>query len=636
MLRKVVLVSRRKLADHYRVLVQLDESFDPGQWDAVISLHNLKIWTKSSQSWRGADEGSLITALTEAARWQDDKLHGLLELFATKSKSLKTCTREALRPLLSSSLLAERSNVHKSPYLDQVIQVLWAATEIRKMAKSAGGSPEVRTTHRCTAEQMVDMGLDTFFDVQWIGPSKQSNKRNGSISRFLLWSAFAFRSTVILVKGLIWLWARFFSRLQLKSSSSASLPTTADVLFLDYFFDRSHRADGQSKSKYWGTMPDSVETSREKVSFAHIFVPHGNIRTMRKARKFNKENGVESVFIEEYVEFTDHVRAMSVMVQIHGAWIADFMWQGACERHSTKVEILRNWEVAVSLFGTVGASHLLYEYAFQRLAEESSNSGIRKLVYVCEFQGWETRLLENFRAYGIETIGYCHSTLRLLDARGYLPASTGKGAVSAVRPDVLAVHSKMDASRLRFRAGQARVELVESTRYKQMTPKNGRHSRKSSKKVLVVGGYSPAETAYLVQTCQKALEVGPEHFSLAFLSHPNQSVSPTNFPSLKRDSSTSFSDLLSDFEVAVVAPETSGAMEALVLGLKVIIVVKAGKLVASPVYGLAGVEIVSEAEDLIQCLNKVAEPAPARLDRLRPLTHDKRGFTLWSDLLKGQ
>ena len=631
----MVLLSRHKSVGHLRVLVQFDELFDESQWDYVISLQNLRVWTKVSQSWKGADEGRLIEALTEAARWQDKKLHGLVELLSQQNKSLKSSTRDALRPLLSSSLLAERSNVHKSRYLDQVIQVLWAATEIRNIAKSTGCSPEIHTTHRCIATQMVDMGLDSCFDVQWIGPAKQSNSRQVRIPEFLLRSAFTLKNTLILMKGLIWLWARFLSRSQLRSSSRASLSATADVLFLDYFFDRSKSADGRAKSKYWASLPDSLEASGEKVTFAHIFVPDTKIRTMRKARKFNKENGVESVFIEGFVGIGEHIRATSVMVQLFAVWVADFKRQGVYQHYSKEVEILRNWEVAVSLFGAIGASHLLYEYAFQKLAKKSSNSGIRKLVYVCEFQGWETRLLENFRAQEIETVGYCHFPLRLLDARGYLPASSCKEAVSAVRPDVLAVHSKSDEFRLLFRAGQARVEMVESTRYKDLPPKIVIPRSKSPKKVLVVGGYSRAETAYLLMTCQKALEVAPRRYSFTFLSHPKASVKPTSFPNLERDPYKSFSDLLSDFDAAVVAPETSGAMEALMLGLKVVIVSEAGRLVASPVYGLPGVDIVNEAEDLIRSLNKVESPNPAQLDRLKPLTPGKKGFPLWTDLLKG-
>ena len=634
MLRWVVLFSERRSIGYRRVLVQINDSFDPSHWDSVISLQNLKIWNKSSQSWKRADEGRLIEALTEAARWQDEKLHGLVESLTAQTKSLKSSTRDALRPLLSSSLLAERSNVHKSRYLDQVVQALWAATEIRNLAKNAGDSLEVFTPHQWIASWMVDVSLDLSFDVQLIGPAKQSNRGQAGIPEFLLRPAFVLKNTFILIKGLIWLWARFFSRSQLGYNLGATLPGEADVLLLDYFNDRSESSDGQAKSKYWSTLPDSLGLRGHKVTFAHIFVPDKRIRTIRKARKFNQENYVESVFIEGFLRIADYSRATSVMVEIFGVWLAHSRRDGLHKHQSTGFENLRNWEVAVSLFGTIGASNILYEYAFQELAKESSNSGIRKLVYLCEFQGWETRLVENFRAHAIQTVGYCHSTLRLLDSRGYLPKSRSKEAISAVRPDVLAVHSEMDELRLGFRAGQARVERVESTRYKNLTSTIVSHRWNSPKKVLVVGGYSNAETAYLLMTCQKALEIAPERYSLTFLSHPNASVEPTNFPTLKRDPAQGFSDLLSDFDATVVAPETSGAMEALMLGLKVVIVGEAGRLVASPVYGLQGVEIVSEPEDLFRSLNKVERPMPAQLARLKPLTPGKKGFKLWSDLLK--
>lgn len=619
---------------HHRVLVQLDDSFDPSHWDSVISLQNLKVWGKKSQSWKTADEERLIEALTQAARWQDEKLHGLNESLTTQNMSLKSTSRDALRPLLSSSLLAERSSVHKSRYLDQVVQLLWAEAEIRILADNAKYSIEVFTPHVWVASWMVEMNLDSLFDVHLIGQAKQSNGSPAGIPVFLLGAAYVLKNTLILIKGIIWLWSRFFSRLQLGSNSRATLPGEADVLFLDYFFDRSESGAGQAKSKYWSTLPDSLRLRGHKVTFAHIFVPDNRVRTIRKAQKFNHENFVESVFIEGFLGIADHIRAMAVMVEIFGAWLAHSRREGLHKHPSTGLEIVRNREVAVSLFGTIGASNILYEYAFKELAKESSNAGIRKLVYVCEFQGWETRLLENFRAHEIETIGYCHSTLRLLDARGYLPTSSSMEALSDVRPDVLAAHSKMDEWRLRFRAGQARVELVESTRYKNLTSKIVNPRRTNPKKVLVVGGYSHAETAYLVMTCQKALELAPKRYRFTFLSHPNASVEPSNFPTLRRDPARSFSDLLSDFDAAVVAPETSGAMEALILGLKVVIIAEPGRLVASPIYGLPGVEIVREAEDLFRSLTKVETPKPAQLARLKPITPGKEGFKLWSDLLK--
>ena len=634
MLEWVVLVSRRKSEGKHRVLVQYQDAFDPVHWDSVISLHSLKVWNKSSRGWRKADHGRLIEGFTEAARWQDDKLHGLLESLLAQAKSLKASAKDALPLLLGASLLAERSNVHKSRYLDQVAQVIWAAIEIRNLAKNTKYSIEVFTPHAWIAECMADMGLDSFFSVQLIGPSQHRSKRQAGVPKVLSWPAFLLKSTLTLLKGLILLWSKFLSRSHLGFTSGATVPSNADVMFLDYFFDRSQSAEGKVKSKYWSNLPDSLAEIGRKVAFAHIFVPDTSIRTIRKARKFNRNNGTESVFIEDFIGLGEHLRATSVMIQIFGAWIAHATRQGAYQRQSGEMEILRNWEVAVSLFGTIGASHLLFEYAFQKLAKASSNSGIRKIVYVCEFQGWETLLLNNFRAYEIETIGYCHFPLRLLDARGYLPASKSEETVSAVRPDVLAVHSKMDAQRLRFRAGQGRIEIVESTRYKHLSSTNVRPRSQRPKKILVVGGYSPAETAFLVMTCEKALEVAPKSYSLTFLSHPNASVEPKNFPTLKRDPARIFSDLLCDFDAVVVAPETSGAMEALMSGMKVVIVAEAGRLVASPVYGLIGVEIVSEAKDLFRSLAKVDRPKPAQLTRFRPLTPGKKGFILWSDLLK--
>ncbi|MDA9916116.1 hypothetical protein N9D71_00850 [bacterium] len=429
----------------------------------------------------------------------------------------------------------------------------------------------------------------------------------------------------------------FLTRLNQRCDFKAQISEGADTLLLDYFFDRSVACEGEAKSKYWQSMPDYLSCAGLNPYFVHIFVPDSKVRTLRAAKRFNSQNAVPSLFIDQLLGPADYISAAGAMLSVFRIWLLN---SKAASPNTNDYECMKSYredELARSLFGTVGASHLLYNLAFHKLAEMSNRSGIRKLIYICEFQGWESLLIKNFRSQEITTIGYCHSTLRLLDLRGYVTESDFPTNLGSLRPDTLAVHSKRDRDLAKNRASKAEIAMVESTRYKDIPDRLIGSGSTGIEKILVVGGYSGAETSYLVAVCDELAAQDSHQLSFSFLSHPNATVFPANFPVLDRHLISEFTSVLSEYSVAVVAPETSGAMEAYLMGLPVITVARPGRLVASPVFGLPGVAVAQTSSELSKCFDAQTESPPnPQMYKLRPVVAHEGRFTLWSKLLKGR
>jgi len=619
-----------------RVLVQVEAAGDPGDWDFVLSLGSLQIWSPSAQCWTHAEEGDVLTAISQAVQLQDSKLQVFLKDVSALISPEDSTTLANIEVLLTSSLLSERSNVHKSPYLDHVVQILWAADAIRHIAEHEEIPLEVFTFQEWIRDWMNELQTSQIVEIRLAQetPIKQSGFPRFSASR--VWKK-KIRAYSYLAKALAWLCLRFFSRFTFGSGSKVDIHAGSDTLLLDYFFDRSGSCEGEPSSKYWKLMPDYLKGVGFKPYYAHIFVPDSKVRTIRSARRFNTRNRVPALFIDQLLGITHYLHAATVMLSVFRIWVAH---SKTATSNTNDVECIRNLrddELARSLFGTIGASHLLYNLAFQRLAKLSNEAGIRRLIYICEFQGWESLLIKHFRSHSILTIGYCHSTLRLLDLRGYIAKSDVPSKVCSERPDTLAVHSTRDRDLLKNRSGKAIVAIVESTRYKDISQLPDARRSKGVEKIIVVGGYSKAETRYLIGVCDNLVTQSTNEISLNFLSHPNATAFPVNFPTIDRDPSRDFISVISDYSAAVVAPETSGAMEAYLLGLPIVVVARPGRFIASPVLGLEGVKVAQSPAELSKYLSGApVSPSKAHMDKLKPIEAHGARFILWSKLLKGR
>ena len=85
--------------------------------------------------------------------------------------------------------------------------------------------------------------------------------------------------------------------------------------------------------------------------------------------------------------------------------------------------------------------------------------------------------------------------------------------------------------------------------------------------------------------------------------------------------------------IVICAAETSAAMEALLLGKLVTIVTEPGKLVASPVFGYAGVEIARNSEDLSRSLHSWRKSFASELAKLEPCQSYRQQFMRWAEVL---
>ena len=613
------------------ICVDFDEAAG-GTWDYVCLPRYQLTREKLDKTWNHFSLDTLSEAIRQAITFQKTALSAVSTQLLQRPRRGHSwaSVRSAQESLLGSSWLVENSNVHKSLYLDDVVQLLWSINEIRNFMAGKESPHEVIVSSQQMRSQLIELdpSFAEEFDMRSSSRAPGSAAGQAWISRF---RQELFHSAT-LVKGILWLAASFVKasfrkRTKLKSQEFSSV-------FLDYFFDVPKVDAGEGYSKFWRQMPRALEDLGLTSCYAHIFVPDAKIRTLAKAKAHASKVGSPAIFLDDFIRPGSHVTHLVALLSNYKAF-RKRIGQGSLQAGEGGTWLRRNQDrdLAISLFGTVAATHLVYDAMFERFSSWAKSSSVKQVVYVCEFQGWESLLTARLRRSRIRTIGYCHSSVRRLDLRGYAADLVEFSGPEVSRPDVLAAHSIQDLEMLEMRKGSAAPVLVESTRYSFQSTKGVVHDEASKRRALIVGGYSDAETQFLLDCCQGLTWASANGIEFSYLRHPKSRVETNQFRSVSRESFGSLPQLLEHYSIVICAAETSAAMEALLLGKLVTIVTEPGKLVASPVFGYSGVEIARNSEDLGRSLHSTRESFASELAKLEPCQSYRQQFRRWAEVL---
>lgn len=617
-----------------RILIcEEEEDATSGSWDMIcLPLYEM-VHLKGRSSWQDFSISHLEVALQKTICLQEDMLRRIGTHFRRSSRATRQDNSQFLKTdlLLGASLISENSNVHKSEYLNRVVQLLWSINEIRDFGAGKSTPPKVFVA----SEEMMSILLEldpSFaenFSITLLGSRISRNPKRSifSVVRREMFLA------ITLVKGVLWLMSKFARVMTLKQSEHKNL--NVDSVFLDYFFDAPSNPESDGYSKYWKHLPEALARGGLSHCYAHIFVPDDKNPTLSAAKASSRNAAVCAIFLDDFVK-PRHFKGLFLSLLWHYKSfrkVVDSDPPRTSETSNTWLRERQERDVAISLFGTVAATNLVYDAMFEEFALWAESSGVKQVVYVCEFQGWESLLVVKLREKGIRTIGYCHSTVRRLDLRGYLGLACHNPPPNSIRPDLLAAHSLQDLEMLQSRKGTASLALVESTRYSFRPIARVQVPRTSRQKVLVVGGYSDKETRFLLEVCGAVAASASDEFEFSFLRHPRSRVKSNTFESISRKNLGSFTDLMEGYSSVVCSAETSAAMEALLQGRRVTLVAAPGQLIASPVLGCLGVGIARNAADLGRSLRTKIITSSSELDKLRPCQAKPGDFKLWAEVM---
>jgi surface carbohydrate biosynthesis protein (TIGR04326 family) len=425
----------------------------------------------------------------------------------------------------------------------------------------------------------------------------------------------------------------------------------ADAIFIcSYFIHLAPNCEsGQFYSRQWEVLPDSLHDSGRRMNWLQLFLFSAAVPNaatgLRWIRRFNADPGTQGhhAFLDSYLTVGLLWRVLTNWLRLHVlSWRLREI-QSGCNLEGSAVWlwplVRADWHA--SLTGPVAVSNCLWVALF-----DAALGGMpiqRTGLYLCENQNWEKAFLHAWRKYGHgQIIGVQHATapywhLYYLDD----PRSLQPGRRSGLpMPDLIAINGAA-ARRTFIEAGYPAERLfeVEALRYLNLAKPAvaSRHVSDGTSriKVLVLGDMIAGSMRHLLGLLEQAMQRLHDGFSLTFKPHPAYAVDLAAFPGLKADRTTeALSEILGDYDVAVVANSTSAAVDAYLSGLPVIIALDGDELNLSPLRGEAEVCFVSTCEELTEALRAARRGAAPANPGANDFFHLDPALPRWKRLLR--
>ena len=249
---------------------------------------------------------------------------------------------------------------------------------------------------------------------------------------------------------------------------------------------------------------------------------------------------------------------------------------------------------------------LLFGEAFSYLPKQN------KCVYVQENQGWELGMVWAWRlADHGETAGFIHTPLRYWDMRYFYREEdiNQDAGLSVPIPDKSLCGFQSDIQMLTdFGYPESRLVPVEPLRYMNLFGLESRCDNSESRAILVFGEIIMSKNIELLQTLTSISADIPEGVKVLFKPHPNMPVDVTQFPDLPIETvQGTISDIVARALIAYAFASSSAAFDASVLGCPVITLLSKSRFNASPLRGDPSAVFVKNGEELRVAMKEVYE-----------------------------
>ncbi len=507
------------------------------------------------------------------------------------------------------TLLAEKSNFSKSPYIDDAIRLLafsdWiVGRSITKIKLTSANKP--------LAECLRMWCEKAGFQFEWHRLA-ESRVQGTLLSRgyFVL---------PAVMQACLWLLKYISERWVLRGEGvQAWRQSAGGVTFFSYLFNlkTDAAAIGKYESHYWGPLPETLRREGCKTRWLHLYVKDASVPNSRKAveiiRSFNKT----SQGLEVHTAL-DSFLSLRVVLYAIKDWMG-LAWRGKHLQkyiaNASKKEFdlwplhAEDWKKATC--GINAMSNVLYSNLF--------NAALRGLpkqkigCYLQENQGWEFALIQHWKSTKQgRLIGSPHSMVRFWDMRYFFDTRNyGQDNEPPMPlPDFVAVNGP-SATKAYIQGGYPANELiqVEALRYLYLEKfetqlVRGKGIKTSGFRLLVLGDYEASNTQFQMRLLAQAAEALPIGAEIIVKSHPACPIKKEEYPDLRISLTMEpLANLLGDCDVAYTSSVTAAAVDAYCAGVLVISVADPASMNLSPLRGLPNAQFVSSADELISAIN---------------------------------
>jgi surface carbohydrate biosynthesis protein (TIGR04326 family) len=396
------------------------------------------------------------------------------------------------------------------------------------------------------------------------------------------------------------------------------------ILLCSYFIhlDAESCEQGRFYSRQWEALPHLLKEKKYNANWLQHFLFSPVVPNVSKGlewlRRFNRDADNQGCHA-----FLDCYLTWRVVFQIVKRWI----WLNAVGwrlRHVTNIfavrgsaatfwPLLRN-EWLASLYGPIAITNCLWSQLFDSALKQIPRQ--RMGLYLCEFQGWEMALLFTWRKYGHGAIfGVQHSTVPFWHLYNFNdPLCYKSQDINAMpMPDRLAVNGP-HAWRAFAESGYPVEKMVEveALRYFHIIKKRKKERPFDSAnasikndlgKVLILGEMIPQSMHRLLSLIEETMRLHSLSYKFVIKPHPGCPVDISRYPGLHIETiDEALNTVLDRFDVAISGNSTSAAVEAYLVGLRVIIELSGNELNLSPLRGQVGVHFITSPKDLANAL----------------------------------
>jgi surface carbohydrate biosynthesis protein (TIGR04326 family) len=390
----------------------------------------------------------------------------------------------------------------------------------------------------------------------------------------------------------------------------------ASVTAVSYFpgFDEQRAAAGEYRSTYWRGFHDVLASSGLQANWILICPGYRHLDLKKLAAQRDRLNAAQDrprlAFVEQFAGMRDIARSIAFYLRMRRAArhldrsiAAHFMLPGS---RLNFFELLADeWNDAVRGASAMQAAWWLA--VFMRLARALPRGGT--LYYPWENQTWEAGLLQAVRAAGGGmVIGHQHTVPAPLHLRFATPDPASAERAS-ILPDVLAVNGPKPAEMLaQLRFPRSRMREVEALRYMHLHDSQARPNG-NEVDLLIVGGFLSAETRFLLELLDEAIEDGAASGfrRIQVKPHPDFPLERLWRQSAKVKTSIASAPLpalLPTAKVVVVANSTAAAIDAVHAGKPTIVCAAGDALNLSYFYGDRRITFVDNAKALADALRQ--------------------------------
>ena len=387
------------------------------------------------------------------------------------------------------------------------------------------------------------------------------------------------------------------------------------VFFCDYFVnvvpEEAYR--GRFRSRYWEGLHDLLRRLGRSGNWLHHNPDPPPDVASDWVRRFNQNREEQGyhVFLNTYLSWGMVLRVLKRWLRLsYICWrLGDledpFRPQGS--QLSLWPLMKEYWRE--SLQGSAAVSNLLTIELFDAALRDVPHQKLG--LYLCENNEWERAFIHAWRKHGHgRLIGVPHSTpsfwgiRHLTDQRTLRPS----GAYPMPQSDLMALNGKAALDEYLSTGGsEEAVVECEAQRFtwSHSVPlaRPSHTSRGNNHRVLIIGDVMASFTALMLRMLEAAVSSIPLHAVFDVKPHPACPFRREDFPGVDLTMvSEPLSGILANYDVVYASMTTSGAVDAWLWGLPVIVMLDETQLNFSPLRGRAGVRFVGSPEELAEAL----------------------------------